>query len=203
MDDRSTAAPAADATARTESAQAIADVLRGFREGRAASVRQVGRWVGAVVHGGNWRFPDPEGVVQEVLVRLVRIVREDRIREPGGFQKFVHSTAKYTCLKLYFRERKRSEREVTAHPEIEPADPDARGPDLERRERMEGLRYVLQRLPESCRELWRLVYGDGLPAEQVADRLSITVNNLRVRVHRCTRKARELYRAWERKGVER
>ena len=66
--------------------------------------------------------------------------------------------------------------------------------DVERRERLEHLRYIHQRLPEDCRKLWGLVYGEGLPAPEVARRLGISDVNARVRIHLCLEKARELGR---------
>ena len=61
-----------------------------------------------------------------------------------------------------------------------------------RRERIDALVYVFQKLPEACREIWRRLYSEGAPTEDVASALGISVNNLRVRVHRCLRKAQEL-----------
>ena len=149
-------------------------------------------WVLAVVHGGNWRFADAEGVVQEVLLRLLQMVRAERVRDRGSFQKFAYSVAKHTCVRVYHRERRGGSRE---DPEQyvdrlrSDADPQQ---ELESRERLDTMMYVFQRLPGACRELWGWVYGEQLPAAAVGEKLGISVNNVRVRVHRCLQKARAI-----------
>ena len=45
----------------------------------------------------------------------------------------------------------------------------------------------------TCRELWRLVYAEGLSAQDVGEKLGIKAGNVRVRVHRCLEKARAIY----------
>lgn len=154
----------------------------------------VRRWIGAVVFGGSWGFEDAEGVVQEILLKLLQIVREERVERAAGFKKFVHTVARYDCVKQLHRERRRTQREL---PEVAPediaadADPHA---DLERGERTELLRFVVHGLPDSCRQLWKSVYVERRAAADLAQELGITLNNLRVRVHRCLEKARALYR---------
>lgn len=176
--------------------ESISLAHQGFREGNAADVETVRGWIGAVLRGGNWRFADPESVAQEVLLRLVRLVRADRVRDPGSFQKLVYTVAKNTCVDVYHRERRRDE-VVGAEldPEDAPADPAAALPDegIEQRERDDALRYVLQRLPQSCRELLAWVYGEGADAAEAARRLGVQVVAARVRLHRCLKRARELH----------
>jgi RNA polymerase sigma factor (sigma-70 family) len=169
---------------------AIAAVHDGFRNSRAADVGAVRDWIQSVVRAGNWHFGDPEAVVQDILVKLIEIVRRGRVQEPGGFQKFVYTVAKNTCVTVYHRERRRRERESSESAADDlPAGTDPHVP-MEQRERLEAMVVIYQRLPEACRQLWRWVYGDGFSAAEVAKRLGITVNNVRVRVHRCLEKAR-------------
>ncbi len=149
-----------------------------------------------MLRGGNWRFGDPESVAQEVLLRLVGLVRADRVRDPGSFQKLVYTVAKNTCVDFYHRERRRED--VVGgelDPESEPADPASAHPhaDLEERERDHELRYVLQRLPQTCRELLTWIYAEGVDATEAARRLGVQSGALRVRLHRCLKRARELH----------
>jgi len=147
-----------------------------------------------VVHGGKWGFEDPEGVVQEVLLKLLHLVRQGRVDRAGGFQKYVHTVARYSCVNQLHRERRRAQREIPhADPEWVAASDDPHE-EVERRERVELLRFVVHRLSESCRQLWESVYVDRRSSGDLAEDLGITVNNLRVRVHRCLEKARGIYR---------
>jgi len=151
-------------------------------------------WIRAVVHGGSWRFTDPQAVVQDVLAELVRTLRTRPMVEAGSFLKLARTVAKNVCVDTYHRERRGA---------AEPLDPEstgaiAGGPDpegrLRARERLSALAYVLQRLGNSCRELWTLVYGEKLSSGEIAHRLGTTDGNVRVRMHRCLEKARTIAR---------
>ena len=181
-----------------ERAAVIAEVWDGFRAGRGEAVEIVRGWVRAVVFGGNWRFDDAEGIVQETLLRLVRLVRDGRVDEAGAFQKYVYTVSKHICVRSYHRQRRRDS--VETDEIATEAEGDRPGPDagVESRERLELLAYIFQRLPAACRELWNLVYRDGLATGEVADKLGISTGNARVRVHRCLKKAREIRADFER-----
>ncbi len=180
-----------------ERSEAIARTLDGFRDGRAEDVSTVRAWIGAVVRGGSWRFADSEGITQEVLMGLVRIVRAGRVKDPGSFQKLTYTVAKNVCVDAYHSQRRRQQIEgAEQEPTDEPAQPEPQGPhaDLERVEKDRILRYVLQRLPQGCRDLLAWVYGEGADATQAAERLGIQPGAARVRIHRCLKRAREIYR---------
>ncbi|HKQ62066.1 MAG TPA: sigma-70 family RNA polymerase sigma factor [Candidatus Polarisedimenticolaceae bacterium] len=184
--------------------EAVAAVFAGFRQGRREDVETVRRWTGAILYGGNWRFADPEAAQQEILLELVRMAGAGKIQDPAAFQQLVYTVAKHTCVDLYHRERARSRHEEAAEAgagAVAPSDPEH---ELVRRERLDLLRYILQRLPESCRQLWDGVYRARRPAAEIAAELGITVTNLRVRVHRCAERARALVRehsAWPAGGA--
>jgi len=150
--------------------------------------------VRAVVHGGNWRFADRQAVVQEVLAELVRTVRIRRVVEPGSFLKLVRTVSKNVCVDTYHRERRSATEPLD--PERAAGIPAAGDPEdrLRARERLSALAYVLQRLGNSCRELWTLVYGDKLSSGEIARRLGTTDGNVRVRMHRCLERARTIAR---------
>lgn len=171
--------------------------LLGFLEGDPRAVACVRGWAERVVRSGGWGFTDPEGVVQEVLLKLVRTLRPAGARMSCRFSTFVFSVAKHTCIDVYRAEGSRAF--VATGAAVPPAnegtnaDPDER---LRNRERREALRYVLQRLPEECRRLWMWVYADKLSTEEVSRRLGISVPNVRVRVHRCLEKAKSIAAAF-------
>ncbi len=182
-------------------AEAIAATYAGFRAGRDGDVATVRGWVEVVVRAGSWRFADPEGVVQDVTLKLLKLAEDDRVDDPGRFQKFAYSVAKNTCVTLYHRERRRGRRGSPADDAPEPATDAPGAGRLERAERLERLAEILQRLPAACRELWDRIYRARAAPAAVAEELGISPGNLRVRVHRCTEKAREIRRRLERNGV--
>jgi RNA polymerase sigma-70 factor (ECF subfamily) len=159
-------------------------------------VERVRAWIQVVIRAGAWKFGDPESVAQDVLVQLVRVVQAGRVNDPGSFEKYVYSVAKNVCVDVYHRERRRREvAEGDSESARESARDEAQAPDddLERRERDGMLRYVLQRLPPACRDLLGWIHGEGANPAEAARRLGIEAGTVRVRVHRCLKKAREIY----------
>jgi RNA polymerase sigma factor (sigma-70 family) len=171
------------------------EILSGFLAGDEEAVHHVQGWVDGVLHLGRWRFEDPEAVGQEIVMRLLGIVRSGRYARRSSFKTFVFAVAKYTCVDLFRRERLRGRVESGAVAPVE-AMPAANASEhpyraLEAREDLELLKYVLQGLPEECRRLWAWVYGEGLTAAEVGHRLGASAGTVRVRVHRCIQRARE------------
>lgn len=179
-------------------AGAITRIHDGFLAGREEAVRAVQGWVEAVVRGGNWKFSDPEGMVQEILIQLLELVRAGKVHTPGGFLKMARTTARYRCVDAYYAQRRRREREspderIETHPAVE-NDP---GRALDQQERARALVYIFQRLSQGCRDLWRRIYHERQTADAAASALGITAGNLRVRLHRCLKKAREIQQEFE------
>jgi RNA polymerase sigma-70 factor (ECF subfamily) len=165
-------------------------ILEGFLAGDDQAVHHVQGWVDGVVHLGRWRFADPEAVAQEIVLRLIGVVRSGRYERRSSFKTFVFAVAKYTCVDLFRRERLRARLETGAETDaVASAGHPHRA--LEAREDLDRLKYILQGLPEECRRLWRWVYGEGLSAAEIGRRLGAQAGTVRVRVHRCIQKARE------------
>ena len=171
----------------------IREICAGFQRGDAAKVEIVRGWARGVVRSGNWRFDDPEAVEQDTLLRLYRLGSAGKIRDAGGFQKMVYTVARFVAVDAYQRQKRLSRRESASEDTERHAGSvdDAEARAL-RRERIDALVYIFQRLPAACREIWRRLYSEGRPSDEIAEALGISVNNLRVRVHRCLKKAQEL-----------
>jgi RNA polymerase sigma factor (sigma-70 family) len=175
-------------------------ILNGFLAGEDEAVHHVQGWVDGVVHLGRWRFEDPEAIGQEILMRLLGIVRSGRYERRSSFKTFVFAVAKYTCVDLYRRQRLRTRVETPSGAAIAEAPaPGGTGHPLralEHHEDLELLKYIMQGLPEECLRLWSWVYGEGLSAAEVGRRLGASAGTVRVRVHRCLQKARGFARQY-------
>jgi RNA polymerase sigma factor (sigma-70 family) len=170
----------------------------GLIAGSPEAVETVRRWAASVVHGGRWSLADRDGAVQEIAARILHLARDGRIRAGADFRSFVLMVSRHTCVDLYRRERLRRSFEEPDPPLEDRAAP---GEDphaaLERRERLDRLRYVVQAIPEECRRLWRWAYAEGLSGAEIGRRLGITEGNARVRLHRCARRARRIWDEYE------
>ncbi len=166
-------------------------VFSAFRGGDASALAEVRGWITQVVSHPAWRLADVESVVQDVLLKLLDIARSGAFQQRSSFRTFTISVARHTCIDAYRRQRWREQTEVRLAPTA--AKVAAEGePEAQHyaREQRDALCYIYQKLPEECRRLWLLIYGQGLAARQVAERLGISEENVRVRVHRCLQKAR-------------
>jgi RNA polymerase sigma-70 factor (ECF subfamily) len=164
------------------------EILTGFQAEREESVHHVQGWIDGIIHLGRWNFHDPEGVAQEVMIKLLTIVRRGGYRSQSSFKTFVFSVAKFTCVDTYRRERQRPAVEQTApHVVSTSDDPEAA---LEQQRRVEMVRYIAQKLPAECRKLWSWVYDEERTAVEVGRLMGLSAGNVRVRVHRCLKKAR-------------
>lgn len=166
-----------------------ATVREDLLAGRPEAVATVRAWVAGTIR--SWRLEDPEAAVQEVTMKIVHLAAAGRILPEHDFRKFVLTVSRHACIDRYRRERLRGSGEPLPAHSLPSPDPDPHE-SLERKERQELLRFIFQALPPDCRELWRWIYGEGLSAGEVGERLGLTANNVRVRAHRCLSRAREI-----------
>jgi RNA polymerase sigma factor (sigma-70 family) len=173
--------------------RAIARVFDGFRAGAHDEVSLVRAWIDSVVRAGRWRFADPEGVAQEVLLTIHTLARSGKLSEPRAFQKLVYVVARHRCVSQYRRERVRARHEVPEDgTDVASSEPSPDEAIIRREERVLAL-HVVHALPAPCRLLCRWVYSERLAAAEVGARLGISAGTARVRIHRCLRAAREAY----------
>jgi RNA polymerase sigma factor (sigma-70 family) len=127
-----------------------------------------------------------EDLEQEILLELLVALRERRYEGRASFRTYVHTVVHHKCIDLIRARRRRS------FVELEEIDPPAAGTSaLERLSEAQArdlaLR-VLAEMPESCRELWRMIQ-EGLSYREMSARLGVAEGALRVRVLRCRRRA--------------
>jgi RNA polymerase sigma factor (sigma-70 family) len=183
------------------SAEAILDpraperIRSAFLAEHDAAILEVRRWIRGVVRGG-WRFADPEAVVQEILLELIRLGRDGAVRDDRDFAAYVRTVARHSCVDAFRRARIRETASIDdVFFEDEPPGP---GDDPERalleRRRREHLRFVWQGLAQPCRDLLRWAYAERSSSAEIANRLGISAVNARVRLHRCLERARAIHR---------
>lgn len=131
---------------------------------------------------------EAEDVMQDAYVRA--------FRELAGFRgeaRFSTWLTKIACYEALARARKR--RRLVPIEGGEPADsptPES-GPEREmgNRELQTVLRDAVEVLPDPLRTVFCLREVEGLSTEQTADLLGLTIENVRVRLHRAKRSLRE------------
>ena len=131
---------------------------------------------------------EAEDVMQEAYVRAFRELATFR-----GEARFSTWLTRIACHEALARARKR--RRLVSITGGEPPDPPAKTPgperDLENRELQTVLREAVEVLPDPLRAVFCLREIEGLSTEQTADLLGLTVENVRVRLHRAKRSLRQ------------
>jgi RNA polymerase sigma-70 factor (ECF subfamily) len=134
---------------------------------------------------------EAEDVMQEAYVRAFRELARFR-----GEARFSTWLTRIACHEALARARKR-QRLVRLVPSAggEPPDPpsEAIGPEreMENRELHAVLREGVEGLPDPLRAVFCLREIEGLSTEQTADALDLSIENVRVRLHRAKRSLRE------------
>jgi RNA polymerase sigma-70 factor (ECF subfamily) len=167
-------------------------LARGLARGEAAADREVRGWVRRFLG----RFAPAisaearRDLEQEVMIELWEVVRRpafDRERELGGFVRVLVARRAIDWLRA-----RRAEGELPAAL----ADPGG-GPlsGLLAAERRQLARQGFEQLGAGCRELIRLQAVDGLGYREIARRLGRSEGALRVQMHRCISRLRDLLAA--------
>ncbi len=134
-------------------------------------------------------LPDHDDLVQEVYVRTLRAQENGRVTHAKAF---LFTTARNAAIDLFRRRRGPAHEEIAeinALPLIDEAPGIAES--LEREQRLEVLLEALLALPERCRQVMMLRHLDGLPYKEIAERLGISPETVKVHmikgVKDCTR----------------
>ncbi len=128
------------------------------------------------------RFPalsDHDDLVQEAYVRLLRARREGRITSA---KVFLFTVTRNLAIDMFRRRRHASAHEpisdlVDQRALDEPVDFVAAS---EHQRRLDALLEAVVALPERCRMVMMLRHLDGLSYKEIADRLGISANTVRV-----------------------
>lgn len=135
-----------------------------------------------------------EDVAQETLRRVLAALREGRVDSLDALPAYVFQTARHVCLQYGRKQR----RETVALERLQAGDfPPAPPSGLERlvsRERVTRVRAALARLRDVEREILREAFGEWSGAEEIASRLGLTPEAVRVRKHRALKRLGELLR---------
>ena len=134
-------------------------------------------------------LPDHDDLVQETYVRTLRAHAGGRV--PCA-RAFLFTTARNAAIDLFRRRRGNAHEEISEFsvlPLLEEA------PDLtetvEREQRLEVLLEAILALPERCRQVMMLRHLDGLAYKEIAERLGISPETVKVHmikgVKDCTR----------------
>jgi RNA polymerase sigma-70 factor (ECF subfamily) len=130
---------------------------------------------------------DAEDVRAETFLRVLKAIRTQQIRTPDSLSSFVLGTARNIILEaLRSPHRAARERDV---PDVPSPEPDTALDDDVR----QAIELTIHRLKPREREFLRLYYYEDLPKEEIARRIGIDEERVRLLKHRCLKSFREIY----------
>ena len=165
-----------------DDAQLVSQLLGGD----GAAIATVQRWIRKEL----WRYrdilrADVEDLEQDILLELMEAFDAGRFRFESSLQTYVRSHARFACIDFLRAGSRRGEHELD---ELDDTGLEVESDFADRWEDEELARKILQEVPQSCRELWRMVL-QGLSYGEMSSRLGTSAGALRVRVHRCRQHA--------------
>jgi RNA polymerase sigma factor (sigma-70 family) len=171
----------------TEDAQLVSELLGGD----SAAIATVQSWIRKEL----WRYrdilrADAEDLEQDVLLQLMEALDAGRFRFESALQTYVRSHARFACIDFLRAAARRDELE---YDDLDQSGLEAEADFADRQEDEDLARKVLEEVPKSCRELWRMVLV-GLSYREMSARLGTSEGSLRVRVHRCRQHVLEIRR---------
>ena len=181
--------PAAAPTALSDE-EVVARVLEGDISLFEILMRRYNQRLFRVARGILADDAEAEDVMQDAYVRA--------FRELAGFRgeaRFATWLTRIACHEALARARKRRRLVPISPAGGEPPDPPSQASsperELENRELQAVLRDAVEVLPDPLRAVFCLREVEGLSTEEAADALGLTVENVRVRLHRAKRSLRQ------------
>jgi RNA polymerase sigma-70 factor (ECF subfamily) len=165
--------------------------IRGYLRGDPETLRLVEHWVLREIDG-HYGFlrPFSEDLCQTVHAKLLANLRDGRFRQRSSLESYVSRIAQYTAVDFMRRGWREGPLES---PERDPRleDPYRR---VLRLEIQEQVHRAIHLAPESCRELWRMVFLERLSYGEIAQRLNVPEGTVKSRAWNCRQKLGSLFR---------
>jgi RNA polymerase sigma factor (sigma-70 family) len=139
------------------------------------------------------RFPalsDPDDIIQEAYVRVLRAREKDRVRSPKAL---LFTVAKNLALDVFRRQH--VDTEDLANLDEIPVLREESSESLTHEEKLQLLEEALQTLPERCRQVIMLKRFHGLSYDEISRKLEISHNTISAHITAGVTKCRDYLRA--------
>jgi RNA polymerase sigma-70 factor, ECF subfamily len=164
------------------------EMVARFLEGDADAVGTVDGWISRAAWPYQRRLADRwDDVLQDVRLEVTRLLGQGKFRGESSLRTYLWRVVSHTCLDQIRSQSKWQWTDLEAvdrgdGPTIQPPTLASIGEDKDL------LLRVLDRVPQECREMWRMIVA-GLSYREMSLRMSVAEGTLRVRVLRCREKA--------------
>ncbi len=147
------------------------------------------------------RFPDQtdvEDIVQESYRRTLTAHGKNPLRSPKAF---LFTTARNYAINASMRASNRGEKTLVRFHESTVYDGNSDVfEEVAAKQEIDILEQAIQQLPDRCREIFNLRTVDGLTQQEIADRLSLSVNTVYAQLSIGFHKCAEYVETFKRRG---
>jgi RNA polymerase sigma factor (sigma-70 family) len=164
------------------------EMVTRFLRGEKDAVGTVDGWISRAAWPYQRRLADRwDDVLQDVRLEVTRLLGSGKFRGESSLRTYLWRVVSHTCLDQIRAQSKWKWTDLDdLDQENELVSP---GPAIPaRQEDKDLLLRVLDRVPQDCRELWRMIVA-GLSYREMSLRTQVAEGTLRVRVLRCREKA--------------
>ena len=169
------------------------EVVARFLRGETEAVGTVDGWISRAAWPYQRRLADRwDDVLQDVRLEVTRLLGQGKFRGESSLRTYLWRVVSHTCLDQLRAQSKWKWADLETLDQGEDPSPAVHVPTSSREDR-DLLTRVLGRVPQDCREMWRMILA-GLSYKEMSLRLNVAEGTLRVRVLRCREKAGALRR---------
>jgi len=163
------------------------EMVARFLRGDSEAVGTVDGWISRAAWPYQRRLADRwDDVLQDVRLEVTRLLGEGKFRGESSLRTYLWRVVSHTCLDQLRSQSKWKWADVEVLDGMEESEP--RRGISSRQEDRDLLLRVLDRVPQDCQEMWRLIVA-GLSYREMSLRMGVAEGTLRVRVLRCREKA--------------
>jgi RNA polymerase sigma-70 factor (ECF subfamily) len=163
------------------------EMVSRYLKGEREAVGTVDGWISRAAWPYQRRLADRwDDVLQDVRLEVTRLLGSGKFRGESSLRTYLWRVVSHTCLDQLRAQAKWKWSDLD---NLDPADEPVSVTVLpSRQEDKDLLLRVLDRVPQECRELWRMIVA-GLSYREMSLRTDVAEGTLRVRVLRCREKA--------------
>jgi RNA polymerase sigma-70 factor, ECF subfamily len=165
------------------------EVVTRYLRGESEAVGTVDGWISRAAWPYQRRLADRwDDVLQDVRLEVTRLLGQGKFRGESSLRTYLWRVVSHTCLDQLRAQSKWKWADLES---LDQAEVPAAGMPRafpSRQEDKDLLLRVLDRVPQDCREMWRMIVA-GLSYREMSLRMHVAEGTLRVRVLRCREKA--------------
>jgi RNA polymerase sigma factor (sigma-70 family) len=160
------------------------EIINDYLAGARGAFNLVTDWIRAVVH----RRASTDGISGEDIIADARVkvflnLKSGSFKFDAPLKSYVQAIAQYTIADT-FRDRERA-RKYTARLYYESPQHFDPTDEIIHEDQLQYLLRVMNTLGDECRQIWEMVFREGLTYKDIAARMNMTEGAARVKAFRC------------------